>query len=212
MPIMRGSSSSASLLPPDPAPRAAPRGRDKPALFLIHRQPASTPRRSRNERPAKTSSTSSWWRSIEASGVIDPREADVLRAIGIDLPDAVAPWQDDDVAAGRSRDRGQRGTAPSRSTLRVSPIPHAGSRPVACRPVPVEGPRGADRAADWHRRCRYRVTARKGSARDRPNSRVCRSAGRSDAFTGRLICRLPLGGRPRRYRGDSPLRLTTARF
>lgn len=38
---------------------------------------------------------------VEAQGIIDLRDTEVLRAIGIDVADAVAPWQDD-VAAGRS--------------------------------------------------------------------------------------------------------------
>lgn len=38
---------------------------------------------------------------VEAQGIIDLRDTEVVRAIGIDLADAVAPWQDD-VAAGRS--------------------------------------------------------------------------------------------------------------
>lgn len=38
---------------------------------------------------------------VEAQAVINLRDTEVLRAIGIDLADAVAPWQDD-VAAGRS--------------------------------------------------------------------------------------------------------------
>lgn len=38
---------------------------------------------------------------VEAQGIIDLRDTEVMRAIGIDLADAVAPWQGD-VAAGRS--------------------------------------------------------------------------------------------------------------
>lgn len=40
---------------------------------------------------------------VEASGIVDLRNANVLEAIGIDLADAVAPWQDIAATGGRRR-------------------------------------------------------------------------------------------------------------